>query len=144
MTFSGASGRVIAIVDTGPLYAAADADDDAHEESLAALESEQFQLVIPMLVVAEATHLIGTRLGSVAEGKFLRALEDFEVEPPAVEDWARIAELVEKYDDLAIGGTDASIIALAERHRARTVITLDRRHFAVVRPKHCRSFRIVP
>jgi predicted nucleic acid-binding protein len=135
---------VLAIVDTGPLYAAADRDDEAHEACLAALESEAHELVIPALVIAETTYLIGSRLGDEAEAIFLRALEDLNVELPAVEDWKRIAELVEKYADLRLGGTDASVISLAERHRARTIITLDRRHFSVVRPRHCKAFKIVP
>jgi predicted nucleic acid-binding protein len=135
---------VIAIVDTGPLYAVADRDDEAHEACLAVLESAQLELVIPALVVAEATYLIGTRLGAVAEATFLRSLDQLEVEAPEVDDWSRIGRLVEKYADLGLGGTDASVIALAERHRATTVVTLDRKHFSIVRPRHCRTFRLLP
>lgn len=135
---------MIAIVDTGALYAAADADDAAHEACVAALESEDFDLVIPALVVAEATYLIGTRMGASAESSFLRSLESLEVAAPEPEDWRRIAELVARYANVGLGGTDASVVALAERLRVRTVITLDRRHFSVVRPRHCRNFRILP
>jgi hypothetical protein len=42
-------------------------------------------------------------------------------------DWARIAELVEAYGDLPLGGTDGSVIALAERVGTPVVVTLDRR-----------------
>lgn len=135
---------MLAIVDTGPLYAAADRDDAAHDASLAVLESPGLDLVIPALVVAEATYLIGTRLGAAAEAAFLRTLEHLDVELPAVEDWPRIAALVDRYANLDIGGTDASVICLAERHRARTIITLDRRHFSVIKPKHCKRFKLLP
>jgi predicted nucleic acid-binding protein len=135
---------VLAIVDTGPLYAAADLDDEAHAACLAALESQEYDLVVPALVVAEATYLIGTRLGAVAEAMFLRTLADLDVEAPHVDDWARIADLVERYSDFPLGGTDAATITLAERHRVRTLITLDRRHFAAVKPRHCRAFRLLP
>jgi len=135
---------MLAIVDTGPLYAAADLDDEAHEACVAALESQDYDILIPALVVAEATYLIGTRLGAGAEARFLRALEDLHVEAPLPEDWVRVADLVERYANFPLGGTDATVIALAERHRAKTLMTLDRRHFAAVKPRHCRAFRLLP
>src|SRR2546423_2672777 len=46
------SGMRLAVVDAGPLYAAADADDDDHQPSLAALSREDLRLVVPALVVA--------------------------------------------------------------------------------------------
>ena len=40
--------------------------------------------------------------------------------------------------------TDASLIALAERHREQRIATLNRRHFAVVRPAHVNAFTLLP
>ena len=65
---------MLAVVDTGPLSAAADTSDADHTRSLAVLQRQEIQLVIPALVVAEATYLIGSRLGPHAEAAFLRAL----------------------------------------------------------------------
>jgi uncharacterized protein len=135
---------VLVVVDAGPLYAVTDADDDDHERSLAILERPDFQLVIPALVVAEVTYMIGRRLGSKAEAQFLRELEGLDVEAPAVEDWPRIAALVEQYEDFPLGGTDASVVALAERLQAEVVVTLDRRHFDAVQPRHCSAFVLLP
>ena len=45
---------------------------------------------------------------------------------------------------MPLGGTDASVIALAERHGATRVATLDKRHFAVVRPRHAAAFTLLP
>lgn len=100
--------------------------------------------MVPALVVAEATYLVGRRLGAKAEAAFLRGLGQIEVEPPRGDDWARIAELVDEYGDLPLGGTDASVIALAERLDTATVVTLDRRHFTVVRPRHCEALALLP
>jgi uncharacterized protein len=47
-----------------------------------------------------------------------------------------MAELVARYSDLPLGTVDASVVAAAERLGARSVATLDRRHFTVVRPAH--------
>ena len=135
---------MLTVVDTGPLYAVADADDDEHERCRRLLTSPEHRLVIPALVVAEATDLIGTRLGSRAEALFLRSLRDLDIEAPAVDDWARIAELVERYRNLPLGGTDASVVALAERLDTDLVITLDRRDFGAVRPKHRPALRLLP
>jgi len=135
---------VLAVVDTGPLYAVADADDDDHERCTEALASPAYRLVIPALVVAETTYLVGTRLGARAEAAFLRSLVDLDVEAPAADEWPRIAELVERYRNFPLGGTDASVVSLAERLDTDLVITLDRRHFGAVRPRHRRTLRLLP
>jgi len=135
---------LIAIVDAGPLYAAADLDDVDHDAALTTLMQAGIHLVIPTLVVAEVTYFIGTRLGAVAEARFLSGLGSLDVEAPRCEDWERIAELVSQYRDFPLGGTDASVIALAERLDTSTVVTLDRRHFAAVRPRHCEVFTLLP
>ncbi|MDQ6777169.1 MAG: PIN domain-containing protein [Actinomycetota bacterium] len=135
---------MLAVVDAGPLYATADADDQDHEACRAVLSRGDLRLVIPALVVAEATHFVGRRLGAHAETAFLRGLESLDVEGPAPEDFARIAELVEIYADFPLGGTDASVIALGERIGAEIVITLDRRHFAAIKPNHRDAFELLP
>jgi predicted nucleic acid-binding protein len=134
----------LAVVDAGPLYAAADADDQDHAASVKALEREDLRLVIPALVIAEATYFVGRRLGARAEEAFIRGMGELDVEGPTREDFARMADLASEYADLPLGGTDASVIALAERLDAKIVLTLDRRHFAAVVPRHCPSFRLLP
>jgi predicted nucleic acid-binding protein len=135
---------VLAIVDTGPLYATVDADDADHARCTAVLEDPKLRLVIPTLVIAEATYLVGSRLGAKVESAFLRGLGAFDIQAPASSDWKRIGELVEKYGDFPLGGTDASVIALAERLETDIVITLDRKHFGAVRPRHKRALRLLP
>jgi predicted nucleic acid-binding protein len=134
----------LAVVDAGPLYAAADADDQDHTSSRETLVRADLRLVVPALVVAEATYFVGQRLGAAAENKFLRGIAELDVEGPSREDFERMAELVEKYADFPLGGTDASVVALAERLDASTIVTLDRRHFAAVTPRHREAFELVP
>jgi uncharacterized protein len=135
---------MIAIVDSGPLYAVADADDDDHLRSLEVLQRPELELVIPALVVAEVIYMVGVRLGPTAEGRFLRGLERMDIEAPAADDWSRIGRLVEQYASFPLGGTDASVVALAERLDAELVVTLDRRHFSAIRPRHRRALRLLP
>ena len=110
------------------------------------MEQHPGPLLVPTLVVTEVTYLVGTRLGSKAE---IRLLGDFAAgnllaEPVAAEDWLRMAELVATYADLPLGSVDASVIAAAERLKIDEVATLDHRHFAVVRPSHADSLRLLP
>lgn len=134
----------LAIVDAGPLYAAADSDDVDHAASLATLARGDLRLVVAAMAVAESTYFVGRRLGPAAERAFLDGLAALDVEGPSGEDFTRMAELVEQYEDFPLGGTDASVIALAERLDASTIVTLDHRHFAAVKPRHRDSFELLP
>lgn len=135
---------MISVVDSGPLYAAADRRQAVHEQCLAVLGRSDLELVIPAMVVAEVSYLVGNRLGASAEARFLKGLAGFDVRAPHPDDWPRIGELAEQYADFPLGGTDASVIALAERLGTDTVITLDRRHFGAVRPRHCETLQLLP
>jgi predicted nucleic acid-binding protein len=135
---------MFAIVDAGPLYASADSDDQDHNACRDVLSRGDLQLVMPALVVAEATYFVGRRLGPRAEAAFLSGLANFDVEGPSPDDFVRMAELVQTYADFPLGGTDASVIALAERINAVVVITLDHRHFAAVKPRHVATFELLP
>lgn len=93
------------------------------------------RLVVPALIIAKVIYVVGRRLGSLAEAYFVRGLGSLDVEAPAPEDFARMAELIEEYADLPLGGTGASVVALAERLGAQIIVTLHRRHFAAVKPR---------
>ena len=103
-------------------------------------------LVVPVLVITEVAYLIGSRLGSDAEVRFLGDLAagDFALEPVMAGDWLRIAELVSQYRDLPLGTVDSSVVATAERLQIAKIATLDRRHFSIVRPNHADSFELLP
>jgi uncharacterized protein len=96
--------------------------------------------------VAETGWLIERQLGSPAEAAFYRSIAagDIEVVTLTAVDWIRIAELVDRYVDLELGGVDASLIVLAERLRVTQIATLDHRDFAVVRPNHVEAFELLP
>ncbi|HVS66087.1 MAG TPA: PIN domain-containing protein [Thermoanaerobaculia bacterium] len=134
----------LAIVDSGPLLASVNRADPDHAWSVDALRSSDRDLVIPALCVAEVSHLLGRRLGPRVESLFMRGLAGFDVRAPAPEDWTRIADLVDRFADLPLGGTDASVIALAERLDAGAILTLDRRHFTVARPANGAEILLPP
>lgn len=133
-----------AIVDASALYASIDSSEPEHAACLDALQDPNYRLVIPMLAVTEASYLIESRLGTHVDALFIEGLARVETECPTSEDWARIAELMRQYADWPLGAVDASLVALAERLDAEIVITLDRRHFSAVRPRHRTAFRVLP
>jgi uncharacterized protein len=99
------------------------------------------------LVVAETCYLINRYCGPQIEAAFLDSLssgQTFRVVSLVDADFARMANLVRQYADLPLGGTDASVVAVAERLKAVDVATIDHRHFAVVRPQHAPAFRLLP
>ncbi|MDO8391262.1 MAG: PIN domain-containing protein [Actinomycetota bacterium] len=134
------------IVDTGPLVAAADRTDRHHHACLELLETAMGPLVTTALVVAEAAYLLTRELGPQAEPAFYDSIIDgtITVESLTTADWQRVRDLVARYQDLPLGGTDASLIAIAERLGATRIATLDRAHFGIVRPAHCDAFEVVP
>jgi predicted nucleic acid-binding protein len=115
-----------------------------HRRSREALETRGLRLVVPAMVIAEVSYLVGRSLGPSIEADFLATLGAVDIEAPHPEDWARIADLARTYRDFPLGGTDASVVVLAERLNTDLLITLDRRHFAAVRPRHVPAFRILP
>ncbi len=134
------------VTDAGPLVAAAATGDRNHERCVALLSQAPRPLVVPALVVTGVAYFLADRIGPQAEQAFARSLRDGEllVEPVEPFDWTRILDLLEQYGDLPLGIVDASVVATCERLGVETLATLDRRHFSVVRPRHCAALTLVP
>lgn len=96
--------------------------------------------------MADVGYLLEQRVGPRVEAAFLRAIAGGDFEPVALEaeDFARMAQFVAQYDDLPLGTTDASVIALAERLGVVEIATLDQRHFRTVRPSHVGLLVLLP
>jgi predicted nucleic acid-binding protein len=137
---------VTVLADTGAVYALLDRDDAWHERVAAWWARSTGPVHLPVTVLPEIAWLLGSRIGADAERAFGRALAlgEFVVEHLDEEDFPRIADLMDRYGDLPLGLVDASLVALAERLEADTLLTTDRRHFTVVRPAHRSSFRLAP
>ncbi len=134
------------IADTSALVAYYDADERPHTEVDAFLHVNREPLVVSPYVIAELDHLFTQRHGVSRELLTLRELAGGAYDLPALDaaDLAACADVIEKYADQAIGVADASIVVLAKRYGTRTILTLDRRHFDVLRPLDGGQFRIVP
>ncbi len=126
--------------------AAADGRDSAHDRCARLLSFEPGPLYVPQPVIGEVAYFVQKHLGAEGEVRVLAEFAAGGLLPVPVEpgDWERIAELVWRYRDMALGTVDASIVAVAERLDITRIATLDRRHFEVVKPRHAESFELVP
>lgn len=134
------------LVDTGPLYAMADRDDDWHLRIVRFLERSRDELVIPVTVLPEAAYLLAAHLGPAAERKLVQSIVSGEmaVEELTLQDLGRALELLRRYEDARIGFVDATVVAIAERLKIPRILTTDRRDFSLVRPRHCKEFELLP
>jgi uncharacterized protein len=138
----------VIVVDTNVL-ALADRRDAHHTRCRDWLAGCDEPLIVLPTVLAEACYLIDKYLGPTAEAAFLDSIGlgpdyRFQLAGLADEDLRRMAELVRRYADRRLGGTDASVIAVCERLSVVTVATVNRRDFANVRPRHVSALAIVP
>jgi hypothetical protein len=132
------------LLDTGALYALADADDDWHVPVRDFLRSERQSLLAPVTVIPEVAYLMRKRLGPAVETRFAESLAagEIAIENLTPRDLARCAELLHLYAFL--GFVDASVVAIAERLKLRALVTTDRRDFSRVRAAHVAAFQLLP
>lgn len=134
------------IVDTGIIYALADIKDAWHKKAVNFVSDFQGKILIPSSIIPEVCYLLNKYLGQSAEMAFINSLINREliIEHFHTDDLMRCVELLKEYDKLNLGFVDASIIAISERLKIQKVLTTDRKHFSTIRPRHCKSFTLLP
>ncbi len=134
------------LVDTGPLVADIDRRDTEHERVRRFLEAVTEPLIVPITVVTEISYMLYSRIGPEVEAGFIAGLArgDIDVEPVGTVDLGRASQLMEQYLDFPLGFVDATVVAVAERLNIAKVLTLDRRHFTAIRPRHVAAFELLP
>ena len=134
------------IVDTSALLAFFDTDEPDHDAVSRLIDAATEPLVVSPYVVAELDYLVGSRLGVAAELAVLTELAGgaWDLAAFGTEDLAEATSVIEHHADQSIGVADASNVVLAARHQTRIIVTLDRRHFEVVRPLAGGRFTILP
>jgi hypothetical protein len=134
------------IVDTSALLAFFDADEPDHQAVSAVLGDATEPLIVSPYVVAELDDLVASRLGVSAELALLGELAGGAWDLPGfgAEELRQACSVIERYADQQIGVADASNVVLAARYQTRTIVTLDRRHFNVLRPLTGGRFTVLP
>jgi hypothetical protein len=136
----------VILLDTSGLLAAIDASQRHHRAAVDALSRAAAPLLLSPFVLGELDYLLATRVDSSAELALLGEVSRgaYQLEPMTAEDVAQAAAIVDRYGDLELGLTDASIVVLAARHDVWDVLTLDERHFRAVRGPRGQVFRPLP
>ena len=123
------------IVDTSALLAYFDRQETQHDAVTRVLETTTDELVISPYIIAELDYLILTRHGISAERTVLRELSGgaWTLASMTLGLLVNAVDILERYVDQKIGIADASNLVLAQKYGTRTILTLDRRHFSVLR-----------
>jgi predicted nucleic acid-binding protein len=97
-------------------------------------------------VLAELDYLLASRVGEAPRTSLLAevARDAYLLEPMSGADVGQARKIIQRHADLGLSLADASIAVLAKRHGTRDVLTLDQRHFRVVRSPDDQPFRILP
>ena len=133
------------LLDTSGLLAAIDESQRGHREAASSLSRASPPLLLSPFVLAELDYLLAARVGHAARMSLLGEVERgaYVLEPIGSADVARARGIIRRHADQAISLADASIVVLAERHRTQEILTLDQRHFRVLRAGR-QPFRILP
>ena len=116
-----------------------------HEACARAVASTR-PLVLSPLVLAELDYLVARLDGVDAELTLLGELSSgaYELASFGVDDLIRARAVIERYRDLPLGLADASLVVLADRYETDNILTLDERHFRVVRSLSGNPFCLLP
>jgi hypothetical protein len=136
----------VTIADTSGLLALFNTTEPEHDVVARLVAGMADPLVVSPYVVAELDYLVASRVGVDAELAVLDELAGgaFELAQLDALDLARASSVIERHRDQSIGVADASIVVLADRLRTREILTLDHRHFDVLRPLSGGRFRLIP
>lgn len=132
------------LIDTGPLVAFFDKNDNHHSACHDVLKTIKTPLITTIPVLTEAFYLLSFSWhiqddlwdfiiqGNLQIYNFDRSL------------LKTCRELMKKYQDLPMDLADASLVAVADAENIQTIFTLDHKDFKVYRTKQKRHFKLLP
>jgi predicted nucleic acid-binding protein len=134
------------LLDSGFLFASLNASEAEHQSTIRFLENIRDSIVLPVPAITEVAYLLARDISNEAAADFIASLSTTELtlETPRQEDYSRSAEILRQYADANVDFIDSLIVAIAERLNITRILTLDRRDFQMIRPRHCVSFELFP
>ena len=103
-------------------------------------------MIVSPYVVAELDYHVLDRWGVRAELEVLEELGSgaWELARFGATDIRAARAIAQRYSDQAVGLADASLVVLAERYGTDRILTLDHRHFGVLRTPAGAPFELLP
>ena len=134
------------LLDSGFLFASLNALESEHQATIRVLENIREPIVLPVPAITEVAYLLARDINTEAAADFIASLATTELtlEIPREEDYSRSAFILRQYSDARLDFVDTLIVAIAERLNITRVLTLARRDFQLIRPKHCSGFELLP
>jgi predicted nucleic acid-binding protein len=127
------------VVDSGPLIALFDGDDQYNEQAVEFIKNVRGTLYTNLAVITETVYMLD--FSTQAQCDFLVWAGDaLVIDNDTAQDFPRIIEIVRKYADLPADFADASLIALCERLNTQTVASVDG-NFTIYRNASKQAFR---
>jgi len=133
-----------ALIDTGPLLALVDRNDEWHELCVRAYSQCQLPLLTTQAVLTEAFHL--TRGDSREISAIWTLIRSGAVRMASIqnEELARIHMLMDDYADRPMDFADATLVYLATREYLNLILTVDHSDFETYRLPGRKRFSILP
>ena len=131
------------LIDTGAVVALLDTGEEHHQAIRSYLGK---RILLPVTLLAEIDYMVSKYLGDHVARAFFAGMENGDLELLGFDttDFARANAIMARYPDVPLGIADASVMALAERYQIRQILTLDRRHFSLVKPSNMDYFELLP
>jgi predicted nucleic acid-binding protein len=136
----------VILIDAGPLVALIDkADKDNHKKCTSVFRSLRQPLVTTWPCLTEALHFVGDRRGWKGQASLwvLFTRGSIHLHTPNNNEWERVRELMEQYQDTPMDFADTSLVSLAEIRGLRHIFTLDS-DFDIYRINGKDPFEIIP
>jgi len=132
------------LIDTGPMVAIFSADDEHHARCGDALTALAPPFFTCWPAITEAAWLLRKRPDTLA--RLFAGFNDgfLALLPLDADDLTIIATWMRRYESIGLQLADAALAHLAEREGIRTVFTIDRRDFSIIRLKRNRTLRLIP
>jgi hypothetical protein len=133
------------ILDTSGIVALYDADSSEHRAFVAAAFAPGVTRILPSAILSEIDYMLTEKVNRRAGKRFVEGVVQgfFEIEPFTDEDARYVQHTIEKYPALSLSLADCTVMSLAERLGCPRILTTDRRHFLVVKPRAFEAFEIV-
>lgn len=134
------------LIESGFLVAVFNKADRHHRSASVFARDNPIQGLVPDVALTEVTYLLRRDGGPQAVDTFLRSfiMLDLPIECVSMIDLARAHEIMIGYPEARLDFVDCCVMALAERLNVTRILTYDRRDFAIVRPRHCDYFELMP
>jgi uncharacterized protein len=132
------------LLDTGPLVALLSDADTHHRRCADTFASLAPPLLTCWPVLTEAAWILRKQprpIDRIADAHAARMFQILALEDGCL---AEIAAIMRRYEGSGIQLADAALAHLAERENIRTVFTLDRRDFSIIRLKRNRTLGLIP